>query len=100
LSKWLISVQQWRDRRRAFGIDELRRMYGMPRAKHYQNAVDQVVKLITDLAPEAIQDLNDNWRRQMKLIEANQRIEQQEKLGESRSIKDWLDYQPPTSKEP
>jgi hypothetical protein len=78
----LISLANWRGvRHKSPGLDELRRAYGLPHNLRYQRAVDRAREIITELAPEVIQDLQDNIRRKLSGIEADRIIERQERLG-------------------
>jgi hypothetical protein len=82
-------------------MDEIWRSLRIGRNQRYQDAVDKVRELITELAPEVVQDLENPVKRTLTVIEANKTIEQQEKQGAKRLFKDWLGNQqvPPTTKE-
>jgi hypothetical protein len=78
----LISLAYWRvTRHKLPGMDEFLRQFSIGRNLRYQRAVDRVRELITELAPEVIQDLQDDSRRALSSIEANQMIERQERRG-------------------
>ena len=71
LREGILSLERWRRQRNQLpGIDEIRRYAGLPRGTMYQRAVDRVRDLLTSLAPEVVQDLNQPVRGTLSNIEA------------------------------
>jgi hypothetical protein len=77
LKQRLLVLKRWRDRgNRIPGLDQIRRFAQLERGKGYQQAVERVAEILTQLAPE--QDLVQPWRAALRDLEATRVIEQLE----------------------
>jgi hypothetical protein len=71
LREGILSLARWRRQCNQLpGFEEMRRHAGIPRSAMYQRAVDRVSDLLTSLAPEVVQDLNQPVRGTLSNIEA------------------------------
>jgi len=91
LHERLKSLDYWRRRCRLLLFDEMRQSHGWPRTPRFQLAVDKVRELFTNLAPEVIQDLQNDIRRELSLIEANQRVQQRAVLNLKHEQEKWTE---------
>ena len=79
LKEKLAALARWRVRiNKTPGIDEIRRSMGLERRKAYQQAVERVRHILTQLAPQVFQDLAEPWLSTLSGIEATWHIEQAE----------------------